>query len=120
VLLATMSSPFGVLLVPIAVLRAFVFLRNRGTVIPLAALAGFSIQTFIMATTSGRKSYDTVLVGKLIHLFVYGVAGQGFFGTRYHVAWSILGAVVVLLVGVVWVLVALMGSWRQLPSRRCH
>jgi hypothetical protein len=114
VLLATMSSPFGVLLVPIAVLRAVVFLRNRGTVIPLAALAGFSIQTFIMATTSGRKSYDTVLVGTLIHLFVHGVAGQGFFGTRYHVAWSILGAVVVLLVGVLWVLVALMGSWRQL------
>jgi hypothetical protein len=113
VLLATLSSPFGLLLVPIAVVRALVFLRHRAAVIPLCTLAGVSVQTLIMAFASGRHSYYTVLVGKLTTLFIFGVAGQGFFGTRYHVAWLTLGTVVVAAVGTAWLLTAVMGFTRQ-------
>ena len=113
VLFATLSSPFGLFLVPIAALRAVVFLRNRAAVIPLCTLAGVGIQAIVMASASGRQSYYTVLVGKLTKLFLFGVAGQGFFGTRYHAAWLALGTVAVIVGGVGWALIAVMGAAAQ-------
>jgi hypothetical protein len=113
VLFATMTSPFGLLLFPIAAARVFVFPRSRAAVIPLCALAGTGIQTFIIATTTGRKTYDTILVGKLANLFIVNVAGQGFFGTRHHAAWVALGTGVLVVTGLAWVLIAVMGVQRQ-------
>jgi hypothetical protein len=109
----TLSSPFGLLLVPIAVVRVLVFRRNRAAVIPLCTLAGVGIQALIMAYASGRQSYYTVLVGRLTRLFLAGVAGQGFFGPRYQVAWMALGTVAVIAVAVAWALIAVMGRPRQ-------
>jgi len=110
---ATLSSPFGLLLVPIAVLRVLVFRRSRAAVIPLCALAGAGIQVLIMAFASGRQAYYTVAAGRLTRLFIAGVAGQGFFGARYEAAWMTLGTVVVIAVGAGWALVAVMGLPRQ-------
>jgi hypothetical protein len=109
----TLSSPFGLLLVPIAVVRALVFRRNRAAVIPLCTLAGVGIQALIMAYASGRQSYYTVLVGRLTRLFIVGVTGLGFFGARYQVAWMALGTVVAIAVAVAWALIAVMGRPRQ-------
>lgn len=112
VLFATMSSPFGILLVPLAVLRLVVFLGNRATVIPVAALAGFGMQTLIMVGATGRSSYSTVLPGKLASLFISGVVGQGFFGARYSAPWPALGAVAVIAIAAAWALLAVTGRLR--------
>jgi hypothetical protein len=109
VLFAIMSSPFGILLVPLAVVRLLVFLGNRGTVIPVAALAGFGMQTLIMVGATGRTSYSTVLPGKLTSLFISGVVGQGFFGARYSAPWPALGAVAVIAIAAAWALLAITG-----------
>jgi hypothetical protein len=109
----TLSCPFGLLLVPIAAVRALVFRRSRAAVIPLCTLAGVGIQTLMMAYASGRHSYYTVLPGKLAGLFIAGVAGQGFFGGHYQMRWMALGTVVVIAVTVAWALIAVMGLPRQ-------
>ena len=49
VVLAALSSPFGLFLAPLAVLRVCVFRRSRAVVIPLCILAGAGIQALIMA-----------------------------------------------------------------------
>ncbi len=113
VLLATMTSPFGFLFFPIAAARVIVFPRSRAAVIPLFALAGTGIQALITATATGRTIYGTILVGRLARLFIVDVAGQGFFGTRYPVPWAALGAVAVLVTGLAWALIAVMGVQRQ-------
>ncbi len=109
----TLSSPFGLLLVPVAIVRALVFMRNRAVVIPLCTLAGVGIQALIMAYAGGRQPYGTVLMGRLTRLFIVGVTGLGFFGTRYQVAWMTLGSVVAIAVAAAWVLIAIMGLLRQ-------
>jgi hypothetical protein len=116
VLFATMSSPFGILLIPLAGLRLLVFLANRASVIPVAALAGFGMQTLIMAGATGRTSYTTVLPGKLTSLFVSGVVGQGFFGARYSAPWSALGAVAVVAIAAAWALLAATGRLRSFTA----
>jgi hypothetical protein len=110
---AALSSPFGVFLGPLAVLRVVVFRRSRAAVIPLCLLAGAGIQALIMAFASGRQSYYTILVGRLTRLFIAGVAGQGFFGARFGAAWMTLGTAVVIAVGAGWALIAVMGLPRQ-------
>jgi hypothetical protein len=112
VVFATMSSPFGILLVPLAGARVLVFWRDRGAVIPAAALAGFGIQTLIMAQATGRTSFYTVLPGKLTHLFTFGVVGQGFFGARYSAPWTALGALAVIAIAAAWALLAVTGRSR--------
>jgi hypothetical protein len=109
----TLTSPFGLLLVPVAVVRALMFRRNRAAVIPLCTLAGVGIQGLVMAYASGRQAYYTVLVGRLTRLFLAGVTGQGFFGRHYQAAWMALGTVVVVAVAVAWALIAVMGLPRQ-------
>jgi hypothetical protein len=109
----TLSSPFGLLLVPVAAVRALMFRRNRAAVIPLCTLAGVGIQAMIMAYASGRQSNYTVLVGRLTRLFIVGVAGLGFFGRHYQGAWMALGTVVVVAVAAAWALIAIMGLPRQ-------
>jgi hypothetical protein len=113
VLFATMSSPFGILLVPLAALRLLVFLANRAAVIPVVALAGFGTQTVIMVGATGRTPYDTVLPIKLARLFVSGMVGQGFFGARYSAPWAILGAVAVVAIAAVWALLVVTGRLRS-------
>jgi hypothetical protein len=111
-----LSSPFGLLLVPVAVVRALVFRRNRAAAIPLCTLAGVGIQALIMAYAKGRQPYYTVLMGKLTRLFIAGVTGQGFFGARYQGAWMALGTVVVIAVAIAWALIAVMGLPRQFAA----
>lgn len=113
VLFATMSSPFGILLVPLAGLRVLVFLASRASVIPVAALAGFATQTVIMVGATGRTAYTTVLPGKIARLFVSGVVGQGFFGARYTAPWPILGAVAVIAIAAAWALLVATGRLRS-------
>jgi hypothetical protein len=113
VLFATMSSPFGILLVPLACVRLLVFLASRSSVIPVAALAGFGLQTLIMVGATGRASYTTVLPGKLTNLFVSGVVGQGFFGGRYAAPWLALGTVAVIAIAAAWALLAVTGRLRS-------
>jgi hypothetical protein len=116
VLFATMSSPFGILLIPLAGLRLLVFLANRASVIPVAALAGFGMQTLIMVGATGRTSYTTVVPGKLTSLFVSGVVGQGFFGARYSAPWPALGAVAVIAIAAAWALVVATGRLRSFTA----
>ena len=116
VLFATMSSPFGILLIPLAGMRLLVFLASRASAIPVAALAGFGMQTLIMAGATGRTSYTTVVPGKLTSLFVSGVVGQGFFGARYSAPWSALGAVAVIAIAAAWALVVATGRLRSFTA----
>jgi hypothetical protein len=116
VLFATMSSPFGILLIPLAGLRLLVFLANRASVIPVAALAGFGMQTLIMVGATGRTSYTTVVPGKLTSLFVSGVVGQGFFGARYSAPWAALGTVAVIAIAAAWALVVATGRLRSFTA----
>lgn len=113
VLFATMSSPFGILLIPLIGVRLLVFLASRASVIPVAALAGFGLQTLIMVGATGRTSYTTVLPGKLTSLFVSGVVGQGFFGARYSAPWSALGTVAVIAIAAAWALLVATGRLRS-------
>lgn len=110
---AALSSPFGLLLVPVAVMRALVFWRDRAAVIPLSTLAAAGIQALIMAYAASRQTYHTVLVGRLTRLFIAGVTGQGFFGAHYQMAWMTLGTVVVIAVAAAWALITVMGLPRQ-------
>jgi hypothetical protein len=116
VLFATMSSPFGIFLIPLAGLRLLVFLADRASVIPVAALAGFGMQTLIMVGATGRTSYTTVVPGKLTSLFVSGVVGQGFFGARYSAPWPALGTVAVIAIAAAWALVVATGRLRSFTA----
>jgi hypothetical protein len=116
VVLITLSTPFGVLLLPLAVVRAVVFFRDRGAIIPFCAVAGTAIQAVVMAFASGRPEYHTILPGKLTSTYLSGVTGQGFFGTRYHAPWHALGTAAVLAIAVVAALTALPGLRHELAT----
>ena len=115
VLLLALSSPFGVLLMPIAVARIAVLPSDRGTVIPLTALAGVALQSVNIAIANGRPdTYSAIVPGPIAKFYAKYVAGNGFFGIRYPVPWPQPGTTVVIAVVAALVLVAASGRLRQL------
>jgi len=113
VVFATLSSPFGVFLAPLAVVRAVVLGRRRGALIPLAAMGGIVVQGLIMMSTHDRDSYDEVRPGTLSRMFVDYVAGQGTTGVRYFTELRITGIVVLGVLGALFLLAA---AARLLPQ----
>jgi len=112
VVLLALTTPFGVLLVPLAVVRVIVLGRDRGWVIPLAFLAGVAVQGVAMAVVGGRKTSSTFLPGMIERSYAAFIAGQGFLGTRDPLPWLRLGTAVVLAVLAALVLVAASGGLR--------
>lgn len=100
VLAATMSSPFGILLVPLALLR--IGARSRwpsGWFVGGATLLGTALQLGIMAHTT-RRTLDAVHPVQLARGFVERVVGDGTLGTylQARVEQSLLVGVLVLIV----------------------
>ena len=120
VVLLTLTSPFGLLLLPIAVARMAALGSDRGSIIPLATLAGVALQSTDMAIVGGRQTYSAIRPGIIGKFYEQGVAGQGFFGIRYVLPWQQLGGAVMIAMLAALVLVALSGdraSSRSPPSR---
>lgn len=113
VVLLTLTSPFGLLLVPIAVVRLAALGGDRGSVIPLATLAGVALQTTYMAIVGGRQTYSAIHLGMIEKFYEERVAGQGFFGIRYVLPWRPLGGAVMIAALAALVLVAASGRPRQ-------
>jgi hypothetical protein len=113
VALTTLTNPFGLLLVPLAVVRIATLGRSRGTLIPLVTLAGSAVEMAAMAIVGGRQSYYTIMPGSLARGYVDFVAGAGFFGIRPHLPWLALGTAVVVAAVVALMLVAASGRLRQ-------
>lgn len=113
VLLAALTSPFGLLLAPLAVVRVIALGRGRGWVIPLAFLAGVVVQTADMAVVGGRQTSSALLpLGLVEQRYAEFVAGQGFFGTRHPLPWLPLGNAVVIALLAALALVAASGRLR--------
>jgi hypothetical protein len=115
IVLLTLTSPFGILLAPLAVVRIIVLGRDRGSVIPVAALAGTIVETVDSVLNGSRQTYTTVLPGKLVHNYLFNVAERGFFGAHYQIAaYETVGAIVVVAVVAA---IALAGVARK--ARQC-
>jgi hypothetical protein len=113
-LVLTLTSPFGILLVPIAVVRIAALGRDRGSVIPAVTLAGVVAQTAAMLLGGARQMYTTVLLGKLASNYWFNVAERGFFGARYQIPdYETVGLVAAAAVLAAIVLVGVAGKGRQ-------
>jgi hypothetical protein len=114
-LFATMSSPFGLLLAPLAVVRIAAFGRDRGSLPAVAMLTGVTVQTYVMLTTTNdRASYHQVPVGPLARAFIQGSVGLTAQGVRIKAVPQLLAGLVVLVAIVVAaLLVALGGDTRR-------
>jgi hypothetical protein len=113
VALTTLTNPFGLLLVPLAVVRIATLGRSRGSLIPLVTLASSAVEMAAMAVIGGRYSHYTIMPGSLVRMYVDKVAGPGFFGSRPHLPWLALGTAVVVATVVALMLVAASGRLRQ-------
>jgi hypothetical protein len=82
VVLLTLTNPFGFLLLPIAVIRIFVFARDRGSVIPLGTLAGTAVQSAVMLTSHTRNTSSVVALGAIWGLYEQYIAGPVLSGAR--------------------------------------
>jgi hypothetical protein len=107
VMLLALSSAFGLLLAPLAVVRVIALGRDRGRVIPLAFLAGAVVEVVAMAVAHNRQTYHTFLPGWIGRSYATVVAGQGFFGSGQQPAYAVVIAVLAALV-----LVAVSGRLR--------
>jgi hypothetical protein len=112
VVLLALTSPFGLMLAPLAVLRVIALGRDRGLVIPLAFLPGVAVQTVALAMGRGRPFSSAFRPGLIERRYAAFVAGQGFFGARYYLPWQPLGNAVVIALLAALVLVAASGRLR--------
>lgn len=112
VVLLALTTPFGLLLAPLAVVRVAALGRDRGWVIPLAFLAGVAAQGVAMAVVHDRQTASVILPGKIERNYTAFIAGQGFFGAQHPLPWQRLGTAVVIAVLAALVLVAASGRLR--------
>ena len=112
VVLLALTSPFGLLLAPLAVVRVIALGRDRGSVIPLAFLGGVAGQSVYMAIAGGRQVSSAILPGLIERRYINFVAGQGFFGARYPLPFQPLGNAVMIALLAALVLVAASGRLR--------
>lgn len=114
VVLLTLTSPFGLLLAPLAVTRIAVLGRGRDSMIPLALLVGTVTQSTGMAILHGRQVYSVMQVVTIGKLYEEHVAGQGFFGIRIDLpSEAPQGAAVVIAMLTALVFVTASGRLRQ-------
>jgi hypothetical protein len=112
VVLIALTSPFGLLLVPLAMVRVIAVGRDRSRVIPLAFLAGVAAQAVCMVFAGGRKTSSAILPGMIEQRYAAFIAGQGFLGARYSLPWQQLGDAVLIAVLAALVLIAASGALR--------
>ena len=114
-LFATLSSPFGLLLGPLAVTRVAAFGRDRGSLPALVALTGVAVQGYAMLTSpDGRTSYHQVAAGRLARAFVEDAVGLPVRGVRFEPVTPLqAGLVALAAIGVAGLLVALAGYPRR-------
>jgi hypothetical protein len=112
VLLLALTSPFGLLLAPLAVVRVIALGRDRGRVIPLAFLAGVAVQGVAMAVVHDRRTSSAFVPGAIARRYAAFIAGQGFFGAQHPLPWQRLGTAVVIAVLAALALVAASGRLR--------
>jgi hypothetical protein len=113
VALLALTTPFGLLLVPLAVVRVIALGRGRGWVIPLAFLAGVAVQGVAMAVVHDRRTSSAFLPGTIERSYTAFIAGQGFLGAQHSQSWQRLGTAVLIAVLAALVLVAASGRLRQ-------
>jgi hypothetical protein len=113
VVLLALTTPFGLLLAPLAVARVVALGRDRGLAIPLAFLAGVAVQGVVMAVVHDRRTSSTFLPGVIERRYTAFIAGQGFLGAQHPLPWQRLGTAVVIAVLAALVLVAASGRLRQ-------
>jgi hypothetical protein len=112
VVVLTLSSPFGWLLAPIAVVRIFAFARDRGSVIPLATLVGTAWQSAEMLIFGGRPTGSAIVPGAIRALYLKDVAGPVLYGA-HRVAGQRPGAEVLIATLAALALVAASGRRRE-------